>query len=359
MIKPAYITGSSIFSCLGKNEHSVVSKILAQRDGLSSQHRFQDLCPYPLGDAGISAESFESSIKKILSHMVEELNDQTGLFKHHKPKRIGFFIGTTTFGVNGFHDAVLKANQQGKHPIEFLGYNAQLEWPMHYIREKFPIRGPFGNIVTSCSSSAIALAHGFNLVRHGIIDACVAGGLDLLTENTVKGFDALQVLAKEKCQPFTNSNNGISLADGGALMLIEHDPNTSPQLKLLGHEILSEAYHMTNPRPGGEVMWKTMHHALQKAQLTPEEIDYISCHGTGTFSNDHNEEAAMARLFPETTFRESLKTWLGHTLAGSGALEISIVSRLVKYRTSSKKPKILKNSFGFGGSNISMVMEAV
>ena len=354
-----FLSGASIISCLGSKIDDVAAAIAMGRSGLTRRHPFAASSSAVLGPAKLNGGSTTAELKGIISRMVEELAVETELFSRYDRKRIGSFFGSTTAGVEGFQASVEKANAAGEHPIEFLGYDAQLSWIQHHLRASYPIAGPTGNIVTSCSAGALALAHGYNLVKHGVLDACIAGGLDLLTEKTIQGFHSLQILAQAACEPFAGTVNGINLADGGALVVIEKDPISQPRLKLLGFDHRSEAFHMTQPHPNGKIMARTMDQAISKAGLSAAEIDYISCHGTGTFSNDDNEKQAIDTIFGETVYFESIKSAIGHSLAGSGPLELCLAASLAGRRVAAKKPKLLKNAFGFGGSNVCWVAEVV
>ena len=207
--------------------------------------------------------------------------------------------------------------------------------------------------------------------------AAIVGGVDSLCLTTLYGFHSLQLVSPDKCKPFDKDRSGISIGEAGGFALLEKDAD-SP-LALLGYGESGDAYHMSSPHPDGEGALLAMQMALDKAGLASEDIDYINLHGTGTLANDAAESKAVAHLFGEHTWASSTKGWTGHTLGAAGIVEtgFSLMSithnripsnlhlqqpddgmRIALPLTAVQQPvrRVLTNSFGFGGSNCSLVV---
>lgn len=244
---------------------------------------------------------------------------------------------------------------------------------------------PFSaTISTACSSSANALILGARLIQNGIVHRAICGGCDALSRFTLNGFNSLKNVDKEPCRPFDANRFGLNLGEGAAYLLLEKESDAIAR----GAEILAvfsgyantnDAYHPTAPSPDGTGAMRTMEQALQKAGLSEADIDYINAHGTATINNDPAEGKAIERLFgaKQPAF-SSTKAYTGHTLAAAGAIEafFSILAIQqqkawpnLNFNTPMKEMNIqpvtevkdipvnhvISNSFGFGGSNVSLI----
>jgi len=218
------------------------------------------------------------------------------------------------------------------------------------------------------------------MIETGVIDVALVGGVDSLCLTTLYGFHSLQLLAAHPCRPFATNREGISIGEGAAFALLERpDSSTrSADVALLGVGESNDAYHLSSPHPEGLGARLSIQAALNTAATNPEEIDYINLHGTATISNDLAEGRAVAGIFGANTPCSSTKGAMGHTLGAAGAIE-AIVCALalqegftpggintevvdsslgVQYirATQFRKPsRVLSNSFGFGGTNCSLV----
>jgi 3-oxoacyl-[acyl-carrier-protein] synthase-1 len=155
------------------------------------------------------------------------------------------------------------------------------------------------------------------LLRTGLADAVVVGGVDSLCGSTLFGFRALQLLSPTPCEPFSPRRRGLSLGEAAGFVLLERGPGT---LQLLGHGESSDAHHLSAPDPQGRGAEAALDQALARAGLTAEDADFVHLHGTATPLNDEVEAAMLMRRFPSRTHASSTKGMLGHTLGAAGVM---------------------------------------
>jgi 3-oxoacyl-[acyl-carrier-protein] synthase II len=261
----------------------------------------------------------------------------------------------------------------------------------------FGIRGPSLTYSTACSSSAIALGEAFRAIRLGVIDRAVAGGAEaLLTSGTIKGWQALQILAREdpddpsaSCRPFSQDRTGFVLGEGAAAVILEDlefaQRRGAPIIaELAGYGCTTDATHLTKPDARGQV--EAMAAALAEAALAPEEIGYINAHGTATPVGDLVETEAIKQVFGAAARRvliSSTKSMHGHLIGAAGATEFAaallamtrgVVPPTANLRTpdpacdldyvpnvarrSDGMRAVMSNSFAFGGGNAVLVGKA-
>ena len=303
-------------------------------------------------------------------------------------KRVGVFIGTSTAGVLETELAYRQRDPATGALPTSLDY-AATHSPFSvadFIRRTLGVAGPSVAISSACSSSAKVFAAASRMIEVGLIDAAVVGGVDSLCQTTLYGFNSLELLSPQMCRPFDEARNGISIGEGAAFALLErpaavasgwtHD-GTHDGVALLGYGESSDAYHMSSPHPDGLGAQLAMRAALESARLEPGQIDYINLHGTATPSNDQAEGRAVAALFDGTPC-SSTKGMTGHTLGAAGAVEAVLAALALQHgfmpasaNTRTLDPAIslnyllarrdqplravLSNSFGFGGTNCSLV----
>jgi 3-oxoacyl-[acyl-carrier-protein] synthase-1 len=236
-------------------------------------------------------------------------------------------------------------------------------------------------VSTACSSSAKVFGDAARLIEAGWIDAAVVGGVDSLCLTTLYGFHSLQLFSSDVCRPWDAGRNGISLGEGAAFALLQREAAQAPLGRLLGVGESSDGYHMSSPHPEGALAAAAMRQALAGAGLAPGDIDYINLHGTGTPSNDASEDKAVQSVFGRDVPCSSTKGATGHALGAAGGVE-AVISLLalkhgmlpaglnvrerdpalgVDYLQSNRAGRVrhvLSNSFGFGGSNASLVLGA-
>ena len=273
------------------------------------------------------------------------------------------------------------------------GYSIEMQgadYPATFVKEKFSLGGPCLSFSTACSSSAEALIKGAQLLNSGLVDAVVAGGVDIASDTVLLGFGSLEAVSSEITNPFSVNRHGITLGEGAAFFLMTKDDSCGTGVRLLGYGESCDAHHMTSPDPSGDGAKRAMKSALNHAGLKPQDIDYINLHGTGTRLNDSMESLAVDEVFGGHKVPVSTtKPFTGHTLGAGSAIELAICyESIVKNRNSAEKvlpvqmwdgqkdPEIpqlnfydgthrettgkvkicMSNSFAFGGSNACLII---
>jgi len=293
-------------------------------------------------------------------------------------ERVAVVIGTSTSGLLQAEAAFRRCDERGNLPADFdyAGTLNNFSAPA-FIAAAIGARGPAYAISTACSSSAKVFPAAARLLRAGLVDAAIVGGVDSLCLTTLCGFGSLELLSPEPCRPFDRQRRGISIGEGAGFALLER-ARQSDALLLLGAGESSDAHHMSTPHPDGLGAELAMRDALRTAALVPKDIDYINLHGTATRTNDAAESRAVERLFGRGVPTSSTKSWFGHLLGAAGIAE-AVVSLLVvehghlpgTLNTTDVDPEcgnwvltesqerdcqiVLSNSFGFGGSNCSLI----
>lgn len=243
------------------------------------------------------------------------------------------------------------------------------------------IKGYSTTISTACSSGANAVIMGAKLLKHGILDCVVVGGSDALSAFTLNGFKSLMILDQSPCRPFDATRAGLNLGEGAGYLVMQREEDArSRYCRLAGSANRNDAYHQTASSADGDGAYLAMAEALASAGLTPQDVDYINVHGTGTMNNDAAESAAMLRLFGDSVPPfSSTKAFTGHTLAAAGGVEavLSVVALqrgivypnlnfrhpiepfglvpVVEFAEGWDLRCVVSNSFGFGGNCSSLV----
>src|SRR5436189_97578 len=240
-------------------------------------------------------------------------------------------------------------------------------------------------LANACASGTNAIGHAFECVRSGRYRRVLAGGYDALSELVFTGFDSLQASTPEKCRPFDRHRTGMVLGEGAALLALENLDSAqrrgAPVLaEIIGYGISTDNFHITQPDPSGIGPRQAMERAVQSAHVAENEIDYINAHGTATLFNDAAEGKAINRLFNGVPV-SSTKSMMGHSLGAAGAIEAVVCLLALQHQflppninfratdedidlnivANESQPAsvrtVLSNSFGFGGTNASVVMQ--
>ena len=297
-------------------------------------------------------------------------------------RRVGVFLGTSTSGLLHTELAYRHRGPDGALPADFKYGPTQNTFSVaDFVARALQLEGPAWVVSTACSSSAKVFGNAARLIAAGLIDAAVVGGVDSMCLTTLYGFNSLELLSPEICRPWDRARNGLSIGEAAAFALLERDAATPPQGWLLGVGESNDGYHMSTPHPEGLGAIAAMRAALADAQLPPAAIDYINLHGTATPSNDAAEDAAVCQVFGTGTPCSSTKGATGHTLGAAGGVEAAIALLALRHglmpaglnlqepdpalrmnylRDNRAAPigRVLSNSFGFGGSNASLIFGA-
>ena len=201
-----------------------------------------------------------------------------------------------------------------------------------HITMEHGIRGPAFSVASACSSANHAMGQAYLMVRSGMVDTAVTGGAEAtITVGTMKGWEALRVMASDTCRPFSKGRNGMVLGEGAAIFVFESLEKAKARgakiySEVAGHGLSSDAMDITLPDVGGAA--RAIAGALKSAKLNPEDVDYVNAHGTGTAANDVTETKALKQVFGDNASSlpiSSTKSMIGHALGGAGALELAAV----------------------------------
>jgi 3-oxoacyl-[acyl-carrier-protein] synthase-1 len=297
--------------------------------------------------------------------------------ERHGTDRVAIVIGTSTSSIGATEEAYRRLLPDGQYPEDLRRPIVHTPHSLgDFVREALGLEGIVVTVGTACSSSAKAFAQAERLLRLGLADAAVVGGVDSLCGSVLFGFNSLELVSPEPCRPFDAARRGISIGEAGGFALLERDGGVGPWL--LGCGESSDAHHMSAPHPEGLGARRAMEAALDRARLVPASVDYVNLHGTASQKNDEVEARVIASMFPASTRASSTKGWTGHTLGAAGIVEavvsfIAMDARLApgtlnatqfdpscgpQLRQANEAADlryVLSNSFGFGGSNCSLL----
>jgi len=302
----------------------------------------------------------------------------------HGAARIGVFIGTSTSGVLQVELAYRHRDpSSGALPADFCYAGTQNVMSVaEFTRHFLSLEGVVMSVSTACSSSAKVFASAYRHIQAGWCDAAVVGGVDSLCYSTLYGFSSLGLVSERPCRPWDAERSGMNIGEGAGFALLEKRSDGAAGMALLGYGESSDAYHMSSPHPEGAGAATAMSMALKSAGVTAAAIDYINLHGTGTKANDASEDRAVMRVFGGSTPCSSTKGWTGHVLGAAGITETlfalgsiergfipgtlnsehldpALSAGVVLRNRRARVQRVLSNSFGFGGTNCSLVLGAL
>ena len=333
--------------------------------------------PVPFGAVNIETTQHIRCYDLLLAALKQIETAISKLKSDYELNRIGMVIGASNTGIHEAQQHINKALETGKLPADFSLSEIELYSPTAFLREKTGFTGPAYTVSTACSSSAKVFQDAMDLIDQDICDAVLVGGVDARCDFALNGFDALSALSYKHTNPMSQNREGINLGEGAALFIMTRGTDG---IKLLGVGESSDAYHLTSPDPSGAGAISAMRMALDNAGLTPDKIDFINMHGTGTVANDAMESLAINAVFGENTLCASTKPLTGHTLGAAGAISAALSWLMIKhqfviphifdgeYATDCAKINlattesqqnvnmVLCNAFAFGGSNASIII---
>ncbi len=393
-MQPLSIPHYSIVNSLGAGRRAIAEALLNARTGLAPC-RFEtveldtfigevpalddtriraDLSTYDcrnnrLAQSGLECDGFAAAV-------------QAAAEKYGRA-RIGVFMATSTSGILQTELAYRRRDPHtGALPPDFNYAQTQNSFSLgDFVQRYLRLEGPAFVVSSACSSSAKVFGNAARMIAAGVCDAAVVGGVDTLCLTTLYGFNSLGLVSRQACRPYDAERDGISLGEGAGFALIEKRgaPAMDAGMELLGVGDSGDAYHMSTPHPEGRGAGLAMQRALESAGLRAADIDYINLHGTGTKTNDASEDRAVFDLFGSATRCSSTKGSTGHLLGAAGITEaiISMLaiehelmpggrptrnidptlrSRYLRENEAGRVRRVLSNSFGFGGSNSSLVI---
>jgi 3-oxoacyl-[acyl-carrier-protein] synthase-1 len=327
--------------------------------------------------------AFRSRTNALLAALLPQLRPAVDAARERfGPQRIAVVLGVSAAGLQEGVAAARQFREQGDWPPAYDYAQQEMGNASAFLARELGVAGPAYSISTACSSGAKALAAAGRLLKAGIADAVVAGGVDALSGFTIAGFSALESVSAARCNPLSLHRKGINIGEGAGLFLVGGE--TGP-VRLAGWGESSDAHHMSAPEPGGRGALDAMQQALARAQMRPADIEYVNLHGTATPQNDAMESLAVAHLLGTEVPVSSTKPLTGHTLAAAGAVEAAVCWHALVDNPQGRLPphwwdgardpalapvrvaqpgetlgraprRVLSNSFAFGGSNACLVL---
>ncbi|MBC7982845.1 MAG: beta-ketoacyl-[acyl-carrier-protein] synthase family protein [Candidatus Obscuribacterales bacterium] len=385
---PLPISSFTVTSALGAGKAAHVEALRANRSGLQKIAFDTNTLDCWLGEVA----AFNSPLKDSFAawdcrnnRLAEFALRQDGFLDavaqcrlRYGANRIGVFIGTSTSGVQHTELAYRERDAVNNRLPDWFQHRTtqNIFSAADFVAQRLELSGPKLAISTACSSSAKVFASARRAIAMGSCDAAVVGGVDSLCLTTLYGFNSLQLISADVCRPADAARSGISIGEGAGFALL--DPHAEGAMQLLGYGETSDAYHMSSPDPDGLGAAAAMQAALASAKVDVTAIDYVNLHGTGTMANDIAESRAICTVFGSALPCSSTKGWTGHTLGAAGIVEAAIALLCIEnnfmprsLNTRVKDPaieagvlleercatvrRVLSNSFGFGGSNCSLL----
>lgn len=400
MAGKVFVTGLGIVSALGVGTEATREALLRGESGIGKiTHLDTAHNDLPAGEVKLSNEKMSqmlnlgapyTELRTVLMGIIaaKEAIGEASLTQADF-RKCAFINGTTVGGMDKTEKhfkEVFDANTNTPDSIE-LKYN-DCGCSTELISDQLGRFKMVTTTSTACSSAANAIILGANLIKAGVTDIVVAGGSESLTRFHLNGFNTLMILDKERCRPFDRDRAGINLGEGAAYIVMESEASVKargvkPLAILSGYANACDAYHQTATSENGEGAYLSMRKALDMARLSPQDIDYINAHGTGTPNNDACELAAMERIWgyslPDFS---STKSFTGHTTSASGSIESVIcilgilndflpknigwknpirdtAIPLLENKTSVRVNHVVNNSFGFGGNDSTLIFSKI
>ena len=389
------ITGLGVVSSVGQSTQDYWDSLIAGRSAFA---------PPTLGTAAQAtgklvgevkgfepAAHFESSQLSLLDRVSQfaivaarQAVSQSGLaLRGELAERTAAIIGTGSGGHTTVDDSFHRLYAAGAarlHPLTIP--KAMISAPASQVSMYCGIKGPVFAVSSACASSTHAIGQAFHMVRNGSATCAVTGGTEAsITFGAMKGWEAMRIMSPDTCRPFSKDRKGMLIGEGAAVVVLEaldHARSRGANIlgEIVGFGMSADSKDLTAPDPDG--MARAMTAALADAALSPDMIDYVNAHGTGTTANDHAETLALHRSFGAHARQlaiSSTKSVVGHTLGAAGALEF--VAAIMAIRDGIAPPTmnylgadpgcdldyvpnearrmplhaILNNSFAFGGLN--------
>jgi len=301
--------------------------------------------------------------------------------------RAGVIIGVVNTG-----DSSTEKGTTSKNLIIKRMNNSMSAW----IGMRYNIEGPNFTTSSACSSSAYAIALGYDMIKSGRADLMIVGGADsIINKEEIDGFNELYAISvkndtpeKASC-PFSKNRDGFVIGEGAGIMILESEQHAKKRkakiyAELADYAFTNESYNIMAPKPEGEGMANTMALALKNAKVSPDKVNYINAHGTSTMLNDLYETQAIKKIFGNHAYKipvSSTKSMIGHTIGAAGVIEgivtvLSIYDGVISPTTNLDEPDpemdldyvpnqarkqdvnvALSNSFAFGGHNATLVFK--
>ena len=404
------ITGMGLASVLGHTLEEYWEGLIAGKSGIGPISQF-DASDLPCQIAGEvnhfdpselfgrkQARRMPRSAQFALSAAIKAVKHAGLPDKMTEPERSGVYFGTAMGGIDFLDEGIQNLQKDGYRKVSpFIAGGSIPNYSAYLIGKQFQCLGPNSTIATACATSTQAIGEGAEFIRRGVADIVIVGGTEsFIRDFGVAGFSAMRTLPTNyndnptaASRPFDADREGFVLSEGAAALVLESEQHARSRgavinAEVAGHSSSSDGYHMAIPNPDASGPVRAMRWALDDADLTIEQVDYINAHGTSTFVNDEIETKAIKILFGEHAHNlaiSSTKSMLGHAMGASGALEAiagvlaiknNIIPPTINYETPDpacdldytpnyarqvETRVVLSNSFGLGGQNACLVLK--
>ena len=414
MSRRVVITGTGLITALGTGTELNWQSLIAGKSGVAKITRF---------DGGKLTVNFAGEVKdfdatKFIDHKearrmdlfcqyalaaaemaITESGIPIGKGEHaYDPQMVGVIVGSGIGGLASFEESHTKALQKGFDRLSpFFILQMIVNMAPGRISMKHNCKGPNWSPVSACSTSAHAIGEAYKSIKFGESDAMIAGGSEAsITGMGIGGFESMRALStrieapEAASRPFDKDRDGFVMGEGAGIVVLEELEHAKKRganiiAELIGYGANSDAFHETQPAPGGEGAVRCMKVALRSAGINPTDVGYINAHGTSTPFNDANETKAIKTVFGDHAKKlmvSSTKSMTGHMLGAAGgaeavisalALSRGILPPTINYTTPDPECDLdyvpnkarevrgidiaLSNSFGFGGTNAVLVLK--
>ena len=394
------ITGMNIISALGLSAKENWENMVQGKSGVRRITLFDpsDLETQIAAQLPASFDEYASGkVKKRQAHQMTRVTrmcyvcakgavEQEGIdFESMDKSRVAVILGVVNAG---------NSSVEGKEPTRNSILKGMNNAMSAWISMQYGLTGPSYTVATACSSSAYAIALGYDLIKSGKADMVITGGADsTINPEEIAGFNLLYALSTQNdepekaSKPFSEDRDGFVIGEGAGIMILESETSAKKRKakiygELAGYGLTTEGYNIMAPKKDGEGMAETMEKALADSGVDKTEVDYISAHGTGTTLNDLYETMAVKRVFGKKAYDvpvSSQKSMIGHTVGAAGVIEgiVTVISIQNNFLTptinldqpdpdldldyvpnTGRKEELrvaLSNSFAFGGHNATLV----
>lgn len=330
--------------------------------------------------------------RMLLSALLQILPQIAAAITRFGASRVGVVLGTSTSGIEAAEIAFRAQSPAATLPDAFDYRQMEIGSAGPLTAGVLGVQGPAYTLSTACTSSGKAVAAARRLLRLGLCDAVITGGVDSLCELTLQGFGSLASTSQERTNPLSAHRCGINIGEGAALFLMSRETPDANGVCLAGVGESSDAYHISSPDPAGVGGEMALRAALDDAGIDADAIGYVNLHATATPKNDEMEAAMMARVFPRGVPVSGTKPFTGHTLGAASATELGLLYLMLTrddmpmpphYWDGHQDPALpvldlvqpgryltrrdpagphggrrflMSNSFAFGGNNISLIV---
>ncbi|MEQ1544137.1 beta-ketoacyl-ACP synthase II [Methyloglobulus sp.] len=404
------ITGLGAVTPLANTVSETWEGIINGRSGISGIDSF-DISPFATTFGGVirnfditqyipakDAQRMDGFIHYGLAAGCQAIDDSGIEVTEANAERIGVAIGSGIGGITGIEECYAVYDKSGPRRISpFFVPGNITNMISGNLSIKYGLKGPNFAIVTACATGTHNIGDAARLIKYGDADVMVAGGAERCTSSptAMGGFISAKALSRRNddpqaaSRPWDKDRDGFVLSDGAGVVVLEELEHAKARgakiyAELVGYGMSGDAYHMTTPSPGGEGAARCMRNALRDAGLNPEAVDYINAHGTSTPAGDLGETQAMKTALGEYAYKvaiSSTKSMLGHMLGAAGGIEAVLTALSIKNKIApatinldnqdpecdldfvpniARDMKIdvaMSNSFGFGGTNGSLVFK--